>query len=544
MTSAVLTFLGGIGLFLLGMVMLTDGLRALAGGMLRRMLRRSTRSPVSGAATGLMMTAFLQSSSATTVAAIGFVGAGLITFPQSLGIIFGANIGTTVTGWLVAILGFKLELGTVVMPVLFVGVLMHMFGHSRLKSAGWVLAGFSLLFFGITALQQGMSGLNDLLSPEIFPGDNFTGRLQLVLIGVAITLVTQSSSAGVATALAALGVGAVSFPQAAAMVIGMDIGTTFTAALATIGGSVAIRRTGFAHVIFNMLIGTMAFGLLFPLAWFVETYGIGAIGGAQIGLVAFHTTFNVIGVIAVIGFTNQFARLIVKLIPDQGPQLTAKFDYRLLSDPHGAVDAASAGLNDIAQALYEVLDMELTPHKRLYVSAKLKLIEQALADARDYTEKMAHDPTQTHAQQRQIAVLHVQDHLTRLYNRCRRQDRVPHMETHEPLTRMCQMVRAQVQELMQHGSAIEREPTLNSLRTQLEQERHAYREDLIAKASAGEIGTEKAMRRLDGIRWLHRISHHLWRITAYQAIAESEIQLELDCPYQKLYPAGRERIGP
>ena len=159
MDPLVLLFFGGVGLFLLGMLVLTDGLQRLAGPALRRGLARFTSSPASGAAAGAVATALIQSSSATTVATIGFVGAGLLTFSQALGIIFGANIGTTITGWLVAVLGFKLDLGLIVLPLVFLGVLLKIFGRGRMQHLGWALAGFSLLFIGIDAMQQGLGPL-------------------------------------------------------------------------------------------------------------------------------------------------------------------------------------------------------------------------------------------------------------------------------------------------------------------------------------------------------------------------------------------------
>ena len=152
MIGSVLLCLGGLGLFLLGMTVLTDGLRALAGRALRRLLSRFTRSPLSGAMTGAVTTAVVQSSSATTVAAVGFVGAGLLTFPQALGIVLGANVGTTITGWLVALLGFKLELGTAAMPIVLVGALIRLFARGRASAVGFAVAGFGLIFVGISLL--------------------------------------------------------------------------------------------------------------------------------------------------------------------------------------------------------------------------------------------------------------------------------------------------------------------------------------------------------------------------------------------------------
>jgi phosphate:Na+ symporter len=189
--NGTLQALGGLGLFLFGMVILTEGLRSLAGRSLRLALCRFTRSPATGALTGAVTTAVVQSSSATTVAAVGFVGAGLITFPQSLGIIFGANIGTTITGWLVALIGFKLSLGTAVLPVVLAGALLYLFGNRRWRHIGYALAGFGLIFVGITALQAGMESLRDIVTPESFPANTTFGRLQLVAIGIGITIITQ-----------------------------------------------------------------------------------------------------------------------------------------------------------------------------------------------------------------------------------------------------------------------------------------------------------------------------------------------------------------
>ena len=264
MTSDALGIFGGLGLFLLGMAVMTEGLRDLAGRALRRTLASCTRNPWTGALTGAFATALIQSSSVTTVMAVGFVGAGLLTFPQALSVVLGANVGTTVTGWLVALLGFKLDLKEIVLPLIFLGALMRLFGRRRVGAAGYALAGFGLIFAGIAMLQTGMEAFRDVVTPQTFPPDTILGRLLLVFIGVLITVATQSSSAGVATATTALHVGNISLSQAASMVIGMNVGTTVTAALAAVGGSVSTRRTALGHVIYNLLTGAGAF-LLLPL---------------------------------------------------------------------------------------------------------------------------------------------------------------------------------------------------------------------------------------------------------------------------------------
>lgn len=242
-TDSLFQGLGGLGLFLLGIIILTDGLRTLAGDAMRSALIRFTHSPLSGATTGIVTTAILNSSSVTTVAAVGFVSAGLISFPASLGIIFGANIGTTITGWIVVLFGFKLQVVNIMVFFLLVGVLLRLLAKNRLATFGYTLSGFSIVFVGIAMMQQGMGAFSEVITLELLPSDTLLGRLKLVAFGIIFTAITQSSSAGVATALTALFAGAINFEQAAALVIGMDVGTTITAALASMDCPIVARRT-------------------------------------------------------------------------------------------------------------------------------------------------------------------------------------------------------------------------------------------------------------------------------------------------------------
>jgi len=286
----IVTVSGGLGVFLLGLVIMTNGLQSVAGDTMRLAMLNFTKSPYSGAASGAIMTALLQSSSATTVAAVGFAGAGILTFSESLGIIFGANLGTTITGWIVAIFGFKYPLGTIVLPFILIGTILKIFANKRLASIGYAIAGFGLIFVGIAMMQEGVSGFEGIITPEIFPQDTILGRLKLIALGVLVTAITQSSSAGVAISLTLLFAGAVNFEQAAALVIGMDVGTTVTAAMATIGGNLNARRTGFSHVIYNLFTAFGAFILISPYVMFWEYIAPGElINNSEIALVAFHS---------------------------------------------------------------------------------------------------------------------------------------------------------------------------------------------------------------------------------------------------------------
>lgn len=524
MGTDILLGLGGVGLFLLGMLVLTDGLRGLAGNALRRVLARFTTSPVSGAVTGAVTTAVIQSSSATTITAVGFVGAGLLTFPQALGIIFGANIGTTVTGWLVAILGFKLKLGLVVLPALLVGVLLRLFGRGRLGHLGWALAGFALLFIGIDAMQRGLAPFEGVVTPDDFPPDTLLGRLQLVLIGIAITLVTQSSSAGVAAALVALAAGTISFSQAAAMVIGMDVGTTLTAVLATLGGSTATRQTGYAHVIYNLLTGAIAFFLLGPFAAFADTWiAAGGEGNAQIALVAFHTTFNTVGVLLVLPFAPAFARLVVRLVPERGPPLLRRLDERLLGDPGASVDAAVATLREVSFAVFRLLAELLDPRDGRRVDpVRLRMVDDALEATRSYLERIRTEPAQPFVHRRHIAGMHALDHLSRLCHRCTQAARIEALPSEARLRRLAALLREMVAALPACDDLAAAEARLDRLRVLLRRQRRGYRERTVAAASLQRIDARAALRRLDSVRWLHRVAYHVWRIVHHLRRAEQE----------------------
>src|SRR5262249_36794728 len=167
--STTISILGGVGLFLLGMSVMTDGLKAFAGSGLRTTLSKAAATPLSGAFWGAFVTLIVQSSSATTMTTIGLVSAGLLTFPQGLGLVFGANVGTTGTAWLVAVIGVRVSLTAAALPMIFVGALINLLGRGRLSAGGAALAGFALLLFGLTTLQQGMSGLAEQLHPADLP---------------------------------------------------------------------------------------------------------------------------------------------------------------------------------------------------------------------------------------------------------------------------------------------------------------------------------------------------------------------------------------
>jgi phosphate:Na+ symporter len=514
--GSVLLCLGGLGLFLLGMVVLTEGLRALAGRALRRMLSRFTRSPLSGAMTGAATTAVVQSSSATTVATVGFVGAGLLTFPQALGIVLGANVGTTITGWLVALLGFKLELGTAALPIVLVGVLIRLFSGGRASSAGFAMAGFGLIFVGISLLQQGMGGFVGIITPDSFPGNTWTGRLLLVGFGIAFTLVTQSSSAGVAMALAAVNASAMTVQQAAAAVIGMDIGTTVTAVLATVGGSVHAKRTGYAHAMYNIFAGIGAFMILVPFMRALERFAPRLLASEpELVLVGFHTFFNLLGVSIALPFAAKFAGLLVRLVPLKLVPFAHRLDLSLLDAPAAALDALGTTLADLTATTFEMILQLLSAAGGRGVEARVAQVRQALSETRDYVENIRSSPDEGWTYGRHLSAMHVIDHLDRVADRCAETERWGALKEDPQLamiTRELAPAVDEVREALVHGERTVREEGLEAAWQLLQHQGREYRERVLERVAAGDFDAVEGIERLDAVRGARRVAYHAWRI--------------------------------
>ena len=287
--------LGGLGLFLLGMWLITEGLRVAAGRSLERLLSSWTSSRVRGLVSGTVLTAVVQSSSAVTVAALGFVNTGLLRFERAVWVIFGSNVGTTLTAWLVALVGFKFKVDLLALPLIGVGALLRVFAPvDRYRNLGMALAGFGILFMGI----QTLSGGFDSLGQQVSLDSGKHSLLLMVLIGMLMTTLMQSSSASMAVVLTALAGGLVSFHDAAAVVIGANVGTTSTALIATLGATSNARRLAVAHVLFNVLTGVVALLLLAPLLILVQWMagGLSLANDATSQLALFHTTFNLLGI--------------------------------------------------------------------------------------------------------------------------------------------------------------------------------------------------------------------------------------------------------
>ncbi len=313
--STTITVLGGVGLFLLGMAIMTEGLKGLAGSSLRAVLGKAAATPLSGAFWGAVVTLLVQSWSATTMTTIGLVSAGLLTFPQGLGLVFGANVGTTGTGWLVALIGVRVSLSSYALPMIFVGALVKLLGRGRLAAAGASLSGFALVLYGLTTLQQGMGGLAERLHPSDLPAvlgasgvpflPGLIGLLSLVVVGLIMTAVMQSSTAAIAVTLSAFYAGALGLEQGCALIIGQNIGTATSSALAAIGASATAKRLAVAYILFKVIAALIAL-ILFPFTIPLLARAASAIDGVA----TYHTAYNIVGVAVLLPAIDWFTRLV------------------------------------------------------------------------------------------------------------------------------------------------------------------------------------------------------------------------------------------
>lgn len=509
----IMSTLGGVGLFLLGMEIMTAALREMAGSGLRRSLAGLTASPLRGAMTGAFATAAIQSSSAVTLITIGAVGAGLLSFGQALGVLFGANVGTTVTGWIVMILGIKFQLGVVALPLLFAASLLSLMGRGHAARIGRALSGFALLFIGLDMMETATSGAQVLLHPDMLPDDSWTGRLLLMGMGLALVALIQSSSAGMALVLVLLGSGSVSFAQAAALVIGFDMGTTVTGLLAAFGGPRAMRLTALANLFFNIGTAALAFPLLDVVIPMMRGFGLGA--DDQLALVIFHTGFNILGAAVFIPFTAKFASLVERLVPVRRVPLAEGLDRRLLVDEGAALDAAQGVANRLRATLFEGLARALEPQGDMRgLASASDQGTAALAALQDYLGRVRITPERRREQEHYVLMLHQMDHFQRLLERCAQRDRIASL-SQEPLLRRDMAALAAA---LRRGDDAARLLRLSDL---INRRSARFHRGALLREHVGLISMEEVFARTDALRWLGRVAEHAARIALHAQEAKT-----------------------
>ena len=344
----IFSLVGSLALFLFGMKTMSEGLEKFAGDRLRSILAAMTKNRVMGVLTGILITALIQSSSATTVMVVSFVNAGLMTLAQSIGVIMGANIGTTVTAWIISAVGFKVDIAAFSIPLLAIGMPLIFSGKGNRKSFGEFIFGFSFLFMGLAFLQDVATsmGIGDMVAGilALVPQNSFFTILLFIVVGALVTMIVQSSSAAMAITLMLFGMNipGFGFEQAAALAMGQNIGTTITAFMASLTANTQARRAALAHMFFNVF-GVVAFLIVFypacdAVSWFVDRVMGG--GNDLFKLSAFHTAFNIINTLLLIGFVRQIEMLVCRVLPMKEQDE----DYRLKFISGGLLSTAELSI--------------------------------------------------------------------------------------------------------------------------------------------------------------------------------------------------------
>jgi phosphate:Na+ symporter len=525
--STAIAILGGVGLFLLGMTVMTDGLKALAGSALRTVLGKAAATSLSGALWGAVVTLLVQSSSAVTMTTIGLVSAGLLTFPQGLGLVFGANVGTTGTGWLVALIGVRVSLSAYALPMIFAGALMRLLAGGRIAAAGAALAGFALVLYGLTTLQQGMGGLAESLHPSDLPAvlgapgvgwiAGSLGLGTLIVVGLAMTAVMQSSTAAIAITISAYYAGAVSLEQGAALIIGQNIGTATSSALAAIGASTTAKRLALAYVLFKVIAALIAI-IAFPFTAALMKSVIASVDGMTL-LAAYHTAYNVVGVAVLLPATEWFTRIVERLLPSRQSALERALDPSALASPVIAVETARRVVADT-----------LTTEAASVSAPNTAAAAAALEAVRDFLSELKEPPETEAEQHRLTSTLHALDHVSRLL------DILP--EAGDPHDRraaeLCQQALRAAQAV---GGSITSECALSGraepiawsvspeiaaalaeaegAARKLDALQRDYRAATLASVAPGKLTAAEALARIDAVRRLDRIAHHAWRASAH-----------------------------
>ncbi len=541
--STIIAVLGGVGLFLLGMAVMTDGLKALAGSALRTVLGKAAATPLSGVFWGAIVTLLVQSSSAVTMTTIGLVNAGLLTFPQGLGLVFGANVGTTGTGWLVALIGVRVSLSVYAFPMIFIGALAKLLGSGRIAASGSALAGFALVLYGLTTLQQGMGGLAESLHPSDLPGvlgapgvgwmAGSVGLLILIAVGLAMTAVMQSSTAAIAVTISAFYAGAISLEQGAALIVGQNIGTATSSALAAIGAGATAKRLALAYVLFKIVAALIAI-VAFPFTAALMRALAASIDGMTL-LAAYHTAYNVIGVAVLLPAIQWFTRVVERLLPSGQTALQRALDPSTLTSPVIAVETARRVVADVVSTIAASVSAALSGRGGhvAHDAAAAATLEEVWGFLSELKE-----PPETEAERlRMTSTLHALEHASRLVEAVTDfgLERQTAAATHN--IRAAELCARTMHGAQAVGNSITSESALgaqaapigwnvspeiaaalaeaeNAARD-LDAMRREHRAATLASVAPGKLTAADALAQIDAVRCLDRIAHHAWHSAAH-----------------------------
>ena len=434
-----LQLIGALGFFIYGMKIMSEGIQKIAGNKMRQFLGAMTSNRFAGVFTGFTTTALIQSSSATTVMIVSFVNAGLLTLRQSIGVIMGANIGTTITAWIITILGFKIKMDVLALPIIAFGLPLMFSSNNKYKALSEFLIGFALLFLGLDALKGAVPDISN--NPEIlhfleeWTSMGILSTLLFVGIGTIVTVVVQSSSAAMALTLVLCADGIIPFEAAAAMVLGENIGTTITANLAAMVGNIHAKRTARAHLIFNL------FGVIWMVVAFngvtagIDKYMVAS--GAQSPFVTaaaipaalsiFHTVFNIANAVFLIGLVDFIARTVTKMVPSKGDDEEFRLEYidtGIMLTPELSImeakkEVAKFGKITVRMSGFiRTLLLESDPKKKKKLNEKIKkyeeITDQMEIEISTYLAKVSENEMTTLTSQRLRGMLSIVNDLERI----------------------------------------------------------------------------------------------------------------------------------
>ncbi|MEA3353407.1 MAG: Na/Pi symporter [Campylobacterota bacterium] len=366
------TIIAGVAIFLIGMVFMEDGFKLFSGGVLEKVLEKSTNSVPKAIGTGFAATAIVQSSSLISIIVISFLSAELISLAGAIGVVFGSNIGTTTTAWIVSAFGVKIKIAHYAMPILIFGVMFRFSKNKSYQGLGNVLVGLGFVFLGIGYMKEGFETLKQGLDLAQFAMEGYLGVLVYILIGAIATIVIQSSSATVALIITALATGQITYINGLELAIGANIGTTVTAVIGSLSSNANGKRLAVAHFIFNIITGLIAIIFLYQLAAIVDNLsanlGIGEEDYAM-KLALFHTIFNIIGVLAVSPFTHRMVKYLLTLFKEDEKTIDrAKYlDDVVINMPESSLAATHKEVIHLFDNATEVLAHALSLHRHKFL---------------------------------------------------------------------------------------------------------------------------------------------------------------------------------
>lgn len=539
MGAGVGTLIGGVGLFLLGMGLMTDSLASLGGRALRALLGRLASRPWLALGTSALATSILQSSSATTLITVGFVSAGLLSFADSLALIFGANLGTTSTAWIVSLVGLKVNVSAVALPMIGAGALLRLLGRRRRARVGLALAGFGLVFFGIDVMQSAMVGV-DFDLQRWTAASGVLGVVVLVGIGAVMTVVMQSSSAAIAMTLVALSAGHMSLTQAAALVIGQNVGTTITAVIGAAGGGLAARRAAVGHAMFNVGTALVALAALGPFIVAAK-----AIGGdsPSVAIAVFHSAFNALGVALFFPLRRRFALVVERITPaprhdklelpssavQQVPALALEMGRRAaVTLARKILDVSASVLGDASREdpgpWRRARNLVVDPRAILTgedeatrkAAAKLRAAQAGIDELADYVGRLRVAGDAAALREEQLSIAHAVEHLRRLLKALDDEEAMEAVRGEARLREMAKEVAGALRpvaddERLDPDALVLGAGEVLATHGAHTRRAEAYRQELLADLAKGRKVASDVDTLLRGARWIGKLPRHAHR---------------------------------